>query len=185
MIQKLIVLESDLNIQNDSGENPLILAIKHLDPLYCSLIVENMLDYGCNVNLQDNNGNTALIHSVKKMNSNYNIYSKISEFIISSGAKLSIMNIDGWNVFMYFCCITHPDKNEYQRIRNEFFEKPNSYKILMNKDFVLRVYKLNKQNSIKLEILDIIIYYNIPLIYLPNDYDFMRDLKSRFKSKKN
>ena len=187
LIHYLIENNSDIDIQNNYGCNALIMTIKNIkDNAACYEIIYLLLNRGALVNIADNNGNTALIYATKNMNHNYEFWDKIVKLLIEYNADCTLKNNDGWNSFMYYCCITHPNPNESQRLKNDFLFYDTAKSILLNKDFILRMFKLYETKMININILEIILYYNINIKYLPiEDKDFKKALKKFTLQKKN
>ena len=91
VLQELIRLETDLNVRDEKGYTPLIIACYNNQYRAAKLL----LDSGADVNAQDYGGNTALMGVAFKG------YKDIAEMLIAQGARLNLRHGNGGTALMF------------------------------------------------------------------------------------
>lgn len=90
LLKDLIADGAGLDFKNNLGETALMAAVLGTDAFQC---VSLLLEAGANPNLQDNNGNTALLLNI--FDTNISIRIKILKLLIEAGADINIKNKSG------------------------------------------------------------------------------------------
>lgn len=99
---KRIIRKININHRNNMGETPLIALIKYSNVSNDSnakILTRFFVDNGAEVNLQDNDGRTALMYACK----NNNI--EIARILMLNEANINIQDCDGKNALMHCCTL--------------------------------------------------------------------------------
>ena len=98
-----------INQQNNEGWTALMLAVRNSNTCSTENTVEILINMGADLNLQDNNGATALGHSqiIKENN--------IFKMLVDAGADVNLQNIDGLSVLMGL--VINNDANIIEKVK--------------------------------------------------------------------
>jgi len=94
-IVALLSALSDLDAQDDYGATPLMVAVERYEPVLkpphrILRIVDILIEAGADLNIKDNNGDTALMWAVRWQNA------EVVKRLVESGIDISATNNRGW-----------------------------------------------------------------------------------------